>query len=237
MSSTLRRDTRHRETADDVRELHSFLTCRLTQQLPCSAREQGMTWRNDYCDRPHAYRKPETSGWRNGLPTDTVSGNLSALFAAPEKPRFEEGFLAELFALREIVFGSSPPAPGLLRHPHIADTAQRALLALDGVLCRIDAFVILPTHVHVLFMQRSGLRGGPVPAQVAEAFKATVLQEATRLLPRHGAFWERNDFHRYLTEEASLRDAVRFIRDAPVRGGLVETPFEWEWLYIRPALR
>lgn len=239
MSSTQQRDTRHRGMSEDFRELHSFLTCRLTHGFPCSAREEVMTWRKNRISRHAGYQTGETRRWignRNVLPAEFSPGDLAALFAEPSEQTFETGFVAELFAFREIVFGSAP-APGWLRHPRIAETAQRTLHALDGVLCRLDAFVILPTHAHLVFTQHPGLHDCPTPADVADAFKAAVRQQAPRYLLRNGSFWEEHDYHRSLPDESAVREAVIFIRDAPVRGGLVETPLEWEWLYVRPALQ
>jgi len=158
--------------------------------------------------------------------------DASERFGSAATAQFEQGFSAELFSFWDMVLGSSP-GPGWLRHPRIADAAQQSLHALDGFLCRIEGFVILPTHVHIAFTQPSSLREGPLPEHVSAAFKAPVQHQANRFLLRSGPFWEPEDHHRYLPGVADLRSAIRFIREDPVRSGLVERPEEWEWLYVR----
>lgn len=235
MSTLQRRFFRHDGDAGDIRELHSFLTCRLIHSIPFSARERLMTYRSG-CEQRFgmALARPVEPG--TGVSTGRYTGiefdELAARFARPDVTGFEHGFEAELFTFWDTVLGSSP-GPGWLRHPRIADAAQQALHAIDGVLCSIDAFVILPTHVHVTFSQRFGLREGPTPAHVAAAFKAPVQHQANRFLGRAGMIWEEEDYHRYLPGPSDVRRAVSFIREDPVRSGLVEKPEEWEWLYVR----
>ncbi len=235
MSTLQRRFFRHDGDAGDIRELHSFLTCRLIHSIPFSAREGLMTYRSGceqrfgMADAPHP--GPDIGGITGPYASPKL-GDLAARFARPDVAAFEHGFEAELFAFWDTVLGSSP-GPGWLRHPRIADAAQQALHAIDGVLCSIDAFVILPTHVHVTFSQRFGLREGPTPAHVSAAFKAPVQHQANRFLGRPGMIWEEEDHHRYLASPSDVRRAVSFIREDPVRSGLVEKPEEWEWLYVR----
>ncbi len=219
MSTMQQRYNRHDADAGNVRELHSFLTCRLIHSIPYSAREKLMTYRSDHKQR---YTAP-------------AIGDIADRFLPPQSGSFSDGFGAELFSFWDIVLGAAP-GPGWLRHPRIADAAQLSLHALDGVLCRLDAFVILPTHVHVAFTQRFGLRDGPTPEQLSAAFKAPVQHMANRFLVRSGPFWEAEDYHRYLPTHNDLRSAVAFIRQNPVRSGLVEKPEEWEWLYVREGM-
>ncbi|MFA6234213.1 MAG: hypothetical protein WC824_08520 [Bacteroidota bacterium] len=219
MSTLQRRFFRHDADAGNIRELHSFLTCRLIHSIPFTARERLM-----------AYRSTREQNF-----TAPVLGDVADRFAQPGAGSFEHGFGAEMFSFWDIVLGSSP-GPGWLRHPRIADAALLSLHTLDGVLCRMDAFVILPTHVHVAFTQRFGLREGPTPEHVSAAFKVPVQHLANRYLSRTGAFWEAEDYHRYLPGPADLRSAVTFIRQDPVRSGLVEKPEEWEWLYVREEM-
>ncbi|MBE0642811.1 MAG: hypothetical protein IH600_01905 [Bacteroidetes bacterium] len=228
MSTLQRRFFRHDADAGNVRELHSFLTCRLVHSIPFSAREQLMTYRGNCEQRHGAVRSP----FPVDPSTQSVLRDVAGRFAAPAAGGFEQGFTAELFSFWDMVLGSSP-GPGWLRHPRIADAAQQSLHALDGVLCRIEAFVVLPTHVHIAFSQNVGLRDGPTPEHVSGAFKAPVEHQANRFLVRSGPFWEQEDHHRFLPGPADLRGAIRFIREDPVRSGLVEKPEEWEWLYVR----
>lgn len=257
MSTPQGRPRRHGPEPGKLREFHSFLTCRLIQSVPPPLVERHRT--RDACvaagqgeaagllDVPGSHLAHErmmvydargrAAERRAGFPSSAArdaSGiqDLRDRFAPPPPGAFIEGVESELFSFRDLALGMAS-SPGLLRHPRIADAAQQCLHTIDGVLCALDAYVILPTHVHILFTQRFGLLDGPTPEQVSAVFRMTVEQRANQYLGRAGAFWHKDDFHRYLRGGDDIRAARSFIRQSPVRSGLVEKPEEWEWLYVR----
>lgn len=227
-----------------LHQLSSFLTCRLasppSHRLPITHELGQKQRKRPVCPAAHeqhaCYRPAtETPGQGRLAAAPFASGDVAALrsrFAAPPPGGFPVGEDADLFSFRDLVLGSTA-SPGLLRHPRIADTARESLHAIDGSLCSLDAFVVLPTHVHLLFRQQLNLLRGPTPEQVAAVFKTSVERRTREYLGRCAPLWERQDFHRYLRTEAEQDAARDFIRRAPVRGGLVEHPDEWEWLYVR----
>lgn len=256
MSTPQGRPRRHGPESGKLRVFHSFLTCRLIHSLPQpagdprrsrdpgGALEQGTGNNSHRVCEPHLaherlmmYDARGRQGVRSAAsPANTIDSSgiqdLRVRFAPPPPGSFIEGVESELFSFWDIVLGMAS-SPGLLRHPRIADTAQQCLHTIDGVLCALDAYVILPTHVHMLFSQQVGLIDGPTPEQVSAVFRMTVEQRANQYLGRAGAFWHKDDFHRYLRSGEDIRAALSFIRQAPVRSGLVEKPEEWEWLYVR----
>lgn len=256
MSTPQGRSRRHGPESGKLRQFHSFLTCRLIHSVPQPvgdprrSRAPGGTLEpgtgseslhvaeaHQAHERLMVYEARGSRGVRSAASaastTDTAGiQDLRLRFAPPPPGSFTEGVESELFSFWDLVLGMAA-SPGLLRHPRIADAAQQCLHTIDGVLCALDAYVILPTHVHMLFTQRIGLLDGPTPEQVSAVFRMTVEQRANQYLGRAGAFWHKDDFHRYLRSGDDIRAALSFIRQAPVRSGLVEKPEEWEWLYVR----
>jgi putative DNA methylase len=110
-----------------------------------------------------------------------------------------------------------------LRRPEIAELVERALLVRDGIRYRLLAWVVMPNHVHVLVETVPDV---PL-SEVVRAWKGATAREANRLLDRHGAFWERDYFDRYVRDDAHLAAAVRYIDENPVRAGLVTKPADW----------
>jgi hypothetical protein len=230
-----------------LRQLTSFLTCRLGTP-PCrfgtpmtragtATRDVGVGPSVAAHEERMWYRPVARGGSaresRSRLASMADITSLRARFAGPAPGSFLDGDHAELFSFRDLVLGFDP-SPGLLRHTRIADAARDCLRALDGTLCTLDAFVILPTHAHLLFRQSVGLLHGPTPEQVSVVFKTTVEQQARACLGSNALSWEHEDFHRYLRTASEHCAARDFILRAPVRGGLVERPEQWNWLYIRP---
>jgi REP element-mobilizing transposase RayT len=246
MSTPQGRPRCHDPEPGKLREFHSFLTCRLLHSIPqplverCRnlsefhlAHERVMVYdaRGGAADSGRTADSASVASPGAGRDAFGIQ-DLRNRFSPPPPGAFIEGVESELFSFHDLVLGLAS-SPGLLRHPRIADAAQQCLHTIDGVLCALDAFVILPTHVHMLFTQRTGLLAGPTPEQVSAVFRMTVEQRANQYLGRTGAFWHKDDFHRYLRGEEDIRAARSFIRHAPVRSGLVEKPEEWEWLYVR----
>jgi REP element-mobilizing transposase RayT len=256
MSTPQGRPRRHGQESGKLRQFHSFLTCRLIHTLPQPAGDQRRSPESyEALARGHGHESLRVfephlaherlmvydAHGRRGVRSAASAANtmdraeiqdLRIRFAPPPPGSFIEGVESELFSFWDIVLGMAS-SPGLLRHPRIADAAQQTLHTIDGALCALDAYVILPTHVHMLFSQQVGLIDGPTPEQVSAVFRMTVEQRANQYLGRTGAFWHKDDFHRYLRSIEDIRAALSFIRQAPVRSGLVEKPEEWEWLYVR----
>lgn len=193
-------------SSSSLQHVYSFLTCRLAHSIPFSAREELMRYRTG-CTREFSS-------------------------AGPPDPAADDMFAAHLFRFWDAVLGTSP-GPSWLGHPAVAEFAQITLHAMEGVLCRLEGYVILPTHVHVLYAQELALRGGPTPLHVADALKTPVAHFATRTLGLRGPFWQDGDYHRILRSRRELENVLRYIRRDPVRAGLAARPDEWPWSWQR----
>ena len=87
--------------------------------------------------------------------------------------------MAELFAYWDLTLDLSP-GPRWLEHPGAAESARRALRDMDGILCSVRSWVLLPTHIHVL--AGSIIHSDPQSGMlhVAEALKVPVAGTTTR---------------------------------------------------------
>jgi putative transposase len=93
----------------------------------------------------------------------------------------------------------------------------------DG-LCELDAFVVMPNHVHVLWTPSISL------AEVVRRVKGSSAIEANRILGRTGArFWQEEYFDRTVRDEQELRRVRAYIQWNPVKAGLVASPALYRW--------
>ncbi len=115
-----------------------------------------------------------------------------------------------------------------LRQPRIADLAEGALRFFDGQRYRLEAWVVMPNHVHVL------VRVWQTPlAEVLRSWKGFTARAANKLLGRQGAFWEREYWDTRVRDEQRLRKAVRYIEANPVKASLVREAKAWQWSSAR----
>jgi hypothetical protein len=136
--------------------------------------------------------------------------------------------LAELFAYWDLTLDHSP-GPRWLEHPDVAASAQRTLRDMDGVLCSVRSWVLLPTHIHVLAQRLHDDAPAPGMLHVADALKVPVAFNIRRALRVYSPVWEDDAHIQTLDGGGDVERTLRYLRQEPVRAGLVATSDAWEW--------
>jgi hypothetical protein len=135
---------------------------------------------------------------------------------------------AELFAHWDLLLDRSP-GPRWLVHPPVADSASRALRDMEGALCHVRAWVLLPTHMHILAGACASRHSAPGMQHVADAIKAPVAYRIRRELGITTEIWEEGAHIHELHAPDSEQRVIRYLRDEPSRAGLASASGEWPW--------
>lgn len=120
------------------------------------------------------------------------------------------------------------------RLPLLETDPVKAVIAasLPGVVSngarRLDAWVIMPDHIHLLF----DLAEDRTLAQVVGSLKKYTARRANEILNRRGAFWQTAYFEHAIRCERDYWAWTEYMAMNPVRAGLVTEPFEYEWFHI-----
>ena len=69
-----------------------------------------------------------------------------------------------------------------------------------------------------------------------QCMKGATAHRLNKLLHRSGPVWEEESFDHVLRSDERLKEKVEYIRQNPVRRGLVERPEDYRWLWINPEL-
>ncbi|MCR4315964.1 MAG: transposase [Planctomycetes bacterium] len=112
-----------------------------------------------------------------------------------------------------------------LSNPKIAKVIQNSLLHGDGTKYRLVSWCIMPNHVHVLIRT---FEGHPLP-EVVKNWKSFTAHEANKILDRKGSFWSPDYFDRFVRNEGHYSDVIHYIRQNPVKAGLVSRAEDWQW--------
>ena len=88
--------------------------------------------------------------------------------------------------------------------------------------------VVMPDHVHLLVTPDQPL--GFVMGRV----KGASSREVNLLLGRYGSLWQQENFDHELRQAESLLQKAEYIRQNPVRKGLVERAEDYPWLWWNP---
>jgi REP element-mobilizing transposase RayT len=97
------------------------------------------------------------------------------------------------------------------------------------------AVVVMPDHVHLLCLPLRAEDGWPFPlVDILQCLKGTTAHRINRLLLRAGPVWEEESFDYVLRSDESLKEKVEYLRQNPVRRGLVVRPEDYRWLWVGP---
>jgi REP element-mobilizing transposase RayT len=106
----------------------------------------------------------------------------------------------------------------------VAEIIEKILLEADGRDYRMQAWVVMPNHVHLIVE----VWGVPL-AKLINAWKGRTAREANALLGRNGAFWQEDYYDTLIRDEAHLKRAIRYTEQNPVKAFLAKAAREWPW--------
>ncbi len=115
-----------------------------------------------------------------------------------------------------------------LRRPELAGLVEGALRYFHGVRYTLEAWVVMPNHVHVLVTQKDVPLG-----RVVGSWKSYIANKANRALGRTGQFWDEDYWDTYMRDEAHETRTRRYIESNPVKACLAREPAQWPWSSAR----
>lgn len=95
----------------------------------------------------------------------------------------------------------------------------------------LHAAVVMPDHVHVILTPLTDEEKGAVNmlARIMSGIKGTSSHRINKRLGRTGRIWQEESFDRVLRSSEKLEEKVEYVRNNPVRKGLVARAEEWPW--------
>lgn len=97
---------------------------------------------------------------------------------------------------------------------------------------RLYAAVVMPDQVHLLLTPlRDTLTKSYPLAYIMQAIKGSSAHSVNQLLRRSGPVWQEEYFDHVVRNSESLREKIEYIRQNPVRRGLVKVPEDYPWLW------
>jgi REP element-mobilizing transposase RayT len=122
-------------------------------------------------------------------------------------------------------------------HQQLSDAAKDLVLAHcrhdDGHRIRLHAVVIMLDHVHLLLSVLRDEDGWPYELSVIlQSLKSSSAHSINRETYHSGPVWQDESFDHVLRSEESLDKKIEYIRQNPVRRGLVTRPEDYRWLWV-----
>ena len=106
----------------------------------------------------------------------------------------------------------------------------------DGKQYDLHAVVVMPDHVHLLMTPMRDQQGWVygLPA-ILKLIKGTSARSVNKLLGTSGPVWQEESFDHVLRSQESREEKLEYIRQNPVRRGLVKKPEDYCWLWVEPC--
>lgn len=121
--------------------------------------------------------------------------------------------------------------------PDARTLALQHCLYEDGRRIDLHAAVVMPDHVHLLLTALRDTNGWTFALpEILKAIKGTSARSINRLQESRGPVWQDESFDHVLRGDESLRETIEYIRQNPVRKGLVQKPEDYRWLWVEPDL-
>jgi REP element-mobilizing transposase RayT len=116
--------------------------------------------------------------------------------------------------------------------PHARDVVLQHCIYDHGQRFELHIAVVMPDHVHLLLTPLEDDDGWPytLPA-VLKLIKGVSARNVNRLLGSSGPVWQEESFDHVLRSTDSFAEKLEYIRQNPVRRGLVPRPADYPWLW------
>jgi REP element-mobilizing transposase RayT len=120
-----------------------------------------------------------------------------------------------------------------LRNPDIRAAVEKHLLHSDDKRYDVDAFVLMPNHVHALLRPHEG----PDLFELLQGIKGTSSRTCNKLLGRTGTLWMEDSYNRIVRDAEELFAFRRYIAANPMKAKLTNDEFTLalnDVLYVEP---
>ncbi len=118
----------------------------------------------------------------------------------------------------------------------VRDIVVRHCLHDQGTKAMIHAVVVMPDHVHLLLTPLRDLDGNLYSLiEILQGIKSASAHSLNRVLGRSGPVWQEESFDHVLRSEESLQEKLEYLRQNPVRRGLVARPEDYGWLWVEKS--
>ena len=126
---------------------------------------------------------------------------------------------------------SANTGPSWLKDPQVAAEVVQIIHRAESEhnLCKIQAYVVMSNHVHILLKPISR------SPQIMKWIKGASARRANEILARPGnPFWQHESYDRWVRNSTERTRIIQYIEWNPVKAGLVRSPDLWPWSSANP---
>lgn len=134
-----------------------------------------------------------------------------------------------IFARWDRVLDGMQQSPHWLADPTIANLVCEAMHYLDRRKYDLEAYCVMPNHVHLVFTPRLDHDDYYSLASILKSLKGFTARKANEILSREGEFWQPESYDHVIRDDQEFERIVNYVLSNPERAGLPA-----EYVYRRP---
>ena len=116
--------------------------------------------------------------------------------------------------------------------PSARDLVLTHCLHDNGKKMRLHIAVVMPDHVHMIFMPLETESHKTFSfEEIVGAIKGASSHSVNKALKRAGTVWQDESFDHVVRHGEGLEKKIRYVRENPVRKGLVSRAEDYKWLW------
>ncbi|MEW5956540.1 MAG: transposase [Chloroflexota bacterium] len=139
-----------------------------------------------------------------------------------------------LFGKWDSALDNTGSGPFWLRDSRVAEIVVECLHYPDNKMYNLDAFCVMPNHVHVVFTPL--LKNEDTyysMAAIMHSVKGNSACKINPLLKRQGQFWQHENYDHVVRDEAEWGRIITYVMSNPVKAHLVQRVEDWPWTYCK----
>ena len=118
--------------------------------------------------------------------------------------------------------------------PHSRTLVLETCIAGNGKKYELHVAVVMPDHVHLLLTPLCDDNGEITLPEILQELKSVSAHKVNEYLGRKGRLWQEESFDRALRKVEDWRAKADYIMGNPVRDGLAQNPYEYQWFWREP---
>lgn len=139
-------------------------------------------------------------------------------------PHFEKGGRAHFITFDTCLRWELPPLARDLVLEHCLHDHKKKM--------QLYIAVVMPDHVHMIFVPLENERQETFSfEEIVGAIKGASAHSVNKALERRGHVWQDESFDHVVRHAESLEAKIAYVRENPVRKGLVSRPEDYPWLW------
>jgi REP element-mobilizing transposase RayT len=103
------------------------------------------------------------------------------------------------------------------------------ILECDQETIDLDAAVVMPDHIHLIFRLMAPHDLG----RVLQRIKGRSARQINQMVNSAGSVWSGESFDHTIRHAAEFKEKLEYYQTNPVKRGLADHPHRYEWLFIK----